>query len=422
MSARRHFSAVTLFAFVATGHVAWAQETSPDAAGLEKVEQALQQSRDKQTELQARAIDAVAAQDKLSNQLVELAETVSVQERALAKIEKRQATLKTDIAERSLKLAEQQDITSDVLAGLQRLEQNPPPALVVAPDDVLTALRSAMMFGAVLPELKRKALDLHQQLTDLKASRDALALESQHQQDALQEVLQSRLQIKLLIDEKKAVALATTDELAAEKQRAEDLASQATTLKQLLAALEDDHKKAEAQVSAEAKAQAEAQRHLEAQSQLPTVAFSKSIGLVNYPAQGTLNKAFGVDTGFGSTLDGIVIATEKQAQVISPVAGKIEFAGKFRSFGQMVIINPGEGYLVLLAGLDHVDAAHGQSVKAGEPLGNMGDKASRMALTGGLTKDLTNATTPMLYVEFRRNGDPVDPAPWWIGYRQEAMR
>jgi murein hydrolase activator len=420
MSTKSLVYALSLFALVAAGEQAWAEVEN--ATSLQAVEQSIQLSKEKQQLLEASVREAVAAQDTLSDQLVALAETARMHERDVAKVDRRLARLRTDIASRNLELATQQDSISQVLAGLQRLEHNPPPALVVAPDDVLTALRSAMMFGAVVPEMKQKAIELHDKLVALKVLRNEMALQQASQADALKNLVQSRTDIKKLMAEKKAVAAMALQDLDLEKRRAKDLAAKATSLKQLLIALEVQRKDAEAKASVETLARIEAERVLKEKQNHPEMAFSKALGQLNFPVLGRLDKSFGLDTGFGSTLDGIVISTEKQAQVTAPMGGTVEFAGEFRSFGQMVIINPGEGYLVLLAGLDHVEATHGQSVKAGEPLGEMGDKPSKMAQTGGLTKDLTNATTPMLYVEFRHNGDPVDPAPWWIGNRQEAMR
>jgi murein hydrolase activator len=393
-----------------------------EGEALKAVEQDLALSKDKQKQLETKALEAALAQDQLSNQLVALAATAQAQERDLAKVETRLTSLQNDIAKRNLDLAAQQDIIAEVLAGLQRLEHNPPPALVVAPEDVLTALRSAMMFGAVLPELKQKAAALHDKLSALQTLRRELTLQQQSHSAALSVLQTSRADIKRVMAEKQAAAALASQDLATEKKRAEELAAKATSLQQLLSALEAQRKQDEVLASAATKAKLEAERALQHQQNQPQMAFSKAFGQLSFPAQGQLTKFFGVETGFGGLLDGIVIATQTQAQVTAPTGGTIEFAGQFRSFGHMVIINPGEGYLVLLAGLGQVDAVQGQSVKAGEPLGQMGDKASKIAQTGGLTADLTNATTPMLYVEFRHNGDPVDPAAWWIGTQKEAMR
>jgi murein hydrolase activator len=415
-------AALALWGF-ACGAIAQTAEPKPE--DLQAVEQDLELSAERQKQLQSEATAALEEQDRLSNQLVTLAETISTQEQAKAKSDERQGKLKTDIAKLNLELASQQDVIAELLVGLQQLEHNPPPALIVAPDDVLGALRSAMVFGAILPELRGKAQAIHDKLALLKNLREKLDAESITVTETLAALTASRAEAEKLMGEKKALALASAEALAAEQQRAEELAAKATTLKELLAALEKAREEAVLKATAEAKAKADAAAEAERllQEKLnPTIAFALAKGQINYPTLGRVIKAYGEDTGLGSTLDGIVIETKALAQVTTPVAGKVEFAGKFRTYGEMVIINPGDGYLVLLAGLGQVSATHGQSVKAGEPVGQMGERPSKMALSGGLTKDLTNAKAPMLYVEFRKNGDPVDPTPWWADIRQEAMR
>ncbi len=408
--------ALGLTALVASAPLAMAEAPTPDA--VLAVEQEIAASTTRQAELLAQAKAAVDEQNTLSDRLVALAETATVQERKLALVEKRQLKLKDEIARISLDLASQQDVMAEVLAGLQRLSQNPPPALVVAPNDVLGALRGAMLFGTIIPEMRATAQQLHDQLTDLANLRTRLDDEARQHDEAMQALTASRTDISALIAEKKALALASQHDLDAERNHAEDLAFKATSLKQLLATLEMERAEAAAKQTAEVKAREELEQKLKAASLVPQVAFSKSKGLITYPAQGDIVRRFGEDSGLGTPIEGMLIATAKQAQVVSPVTGKIEFAGKFRSYGQMVIVNPGEGYLVLLAGLEQVNTAHGQSVKAGEPLGVMGNKAGSVAMSNGLT----DLTAPVLYVELRKNGDPVDSTPWWIGNRQEAMR
>src|SRR5690606_24611199 len=98
------------------------------------------------------------------------------------------------------------------------------------------------------------------------------------------------------------------------------------------------------------------------------------------------------------------------AIVTSPVDATILYAGPFRSYGQLLILDAGDGYHMVLSGLGRVSVSLGQSVLAGEPVGAMGETrvASVAALDNG-------DTVPKLYVEFRRDGKPVDPAPWWAG-------
>jgi murein hydrolase activator len=141
-------------------------------------------------------------------------------------------------------------------------------------------------------------------------------------------------------------------------------------------------------------------------------------GKLNYPVQGNILKQYGEDNGLGSPLEGVAIAVAANQNVISPVNGKVEFAGPFRSYGQLLIINAGEGYLVLLAGMKQISAEMGQSIRAGEPVGMMGEGPSSIALIGGDTE----LSRPVLYTEFRKNNEPVDPSPWWLGGRKEAMK
>ncbi len=395
------------------GSQVFAQEADPSLK-LGQVEQSLKDSELHQSMLTADIESAVKAQTEISDKLIALAKTLESQQAAahLADAKIQQLTAESIIIRSSL--AEKQDHLSELLAGLQRLEQNPPPALVVEPANILEALRGAMMFGAVVPEMRDQALELQTNLKRLDAIKTETEDSKKSLGDALAALKTSQAELEKLQIEKKALAATSAKDLEAEKQRYADLASEAKNLKQLLAAIEEEKKRAEALKTAEAKAREEA----ESLKANPLMVFSQSKGKLNYPAQGDILKQFGEDNGLGTNLDGLALVTQANASVISPVDAKIEFAGPFRSYGQLLILNAGEGYLVLLAGMNQISAEIGQSVRAGEPLGSMGQGPSSMALIG----NETNNARPVLYVEFRKNNDPVDPSPWWIGRRKEAMK
>ena len=84
----------------------------------------------------------------------------------------------------------------------------------------------------------------------------------------------------------------------------------------------------------------------------------------------------------------------------------VEFAGEFRSYGQLLILNVGEGYHLLLGGLGKIEVETGQQVNAGEPVGYMGENAAR----GTLITSALDVRQPVLYIELRKNGGPVDPS------------
>lgn len=392
--------------------------SSGTAQELDAIEQSLQSSTEKQTAIAIEIESAVKAQAEISEKLIDLAKTLGSQKKAVVEADSHLKSLTSEAIVIRSDLAEKQNKLSELLAGLQRLEQNPPPALVVDPQDVLQALRGAMMFGAVVPEMRAQATELKAKLNRLETIAAESESAKKNLSDAVLALNVSQQELKTLQSEKKIFAITAAKDLDAEKHRAEDLAVQAKNLKQLLANLEAAKIEAETRKTAEAKAREEAEKLKLAALSKPAIAISEQLGKLAYPVQGDILKQFGDDNGLGSPLEGVAIATTAGQNVISPVDGRIEFAGPFRSYGQLLILNAGEGYLVLCAGMKQISAEIGQSVKAGEPLGIMGEGPSSVALIGG-EQELAR---PVLYVEFRKNSEPVDPSPWWLGGRKEAMK
>jgi septal ring factor EnvC (AmiA/AmiB activator) len=135
----------------------------------------------------------------------------------------------------------------------------------------------------------------------------------------------------------------------------------------------------------------------------PLIPFSQAKGRLPWPAQGKRVLAFGQRTQRGP-FEGIAIETRHGAQVVSPSDGWVLYAGEFRTFAQVLIINAGGGYYVVLSGLSQIDVPVGQFVVAGEPVGTM-PQAPRVAQA--------QTNQPVLYIEFRKDRTPIDPEPWW---------
>ncbi len=129
-------------------------------------------------------------------------------------------------------------------------------------------------------------------------------------------------------------------------------------------------------------------------------------GGVTSPVRGRLAKAYGQNNGYGNTAKGITIAAWSGAQVVAPFDGKIVFAGPFRGYGKILIIEHRGGYHTLLAGMERVDGSLDQWILAGEPIGVMARK---------------NAKKPRLYMELRRGGKPINPLPWVV-YKSSRRR
>ena len=321
-------------------------------------------------------------------------------------------------------LMARRDVLAEVLGALQRMGLNPPPAILVKPEDALSSVRSAILLGAVVPELRQQTDSL---LADLKEqSRVTASIEAERTRltAAVSEQAAEKKRLSMLLEAKQKLEADTWTAMVAEKQRSQALAAKAGSLKELIASLEADksRKAADAVKAGEQKAadgdKADAGTTASTElASLPvpevnqltaTAPFSALQGQVALPVTGKIKRRFGADDGNGAVMLGDMVATQSGAIVTAPADGNVLYAGPFRSYGQLLILNAGDGYHVVLAGMSRISVASGQSVLAGEPVGAMGE--ARVASTS-VSKN--GNATPELYVEFRKDGKPVDPAPWW---------
>ena len=407
----RHPAVSTAFvalALLLPGTTAHAQEQQQ----LDTLTQQIESGKANEARLAGEIAAAVQAQDAIAGKLAAIAQSIQSQEAAVARSETELAKLRQERAEILTTLGEKQDVLSELLAGLQRLEQNPPPALVVEPGDILAALRGAMLLGTIAPELQDEAKALAGKLDQLKTLEATITARKDDIASEIARLNDERTALDDLVTQKKALVSQGTADLEAERKRTTDLAQKAKSLKQLLSSLDAQRQQQDA-------AKAEEQRQREKQEALlrqPKVAFPDAKGKLPFPAQGQIVRRFGEPDGLGRDTQGVMIATRASAQVTTPADGKVEFAGPFRSYGQVVILNPGGGYRVLLAGMDKVTASVGEFLRAGEPVGEMGSGPASVTLFGDVVPD----GRPVLYIEFRDGTEAIDSGPWWIGGLKEA--
>ncbi len=402
------FSALVALALLLPGAPLRAQEQEQ----LDTLKQQIESGKANEARLAGEIAAAVEAQDVIAAKLAAIAQSIQSQEAVIAKSEGELRRLRQDRAEILAALGEKQDVLSELLAGLQRLEQNPPPALVVEPGDILSALRGAMLLGTLAPELQEEAKALTGKLDQVKELEAGITARKEDVGREIARLNDERAALKDLIAQKRALASKGAADLEAERKRTAQLAEKAKSLKQLLASLETQRQKDEA-------AKAEEQRQREAQEALlrqPKLAFPDARGKLPFPAQGAIVRRFGEPDGLGRDSQGLMIATRPGAQVTTPADGKVEFAGPFRSYGDVVILNPGGGYRLLLAGMDKVTAGVGDFLRAGEPVGEMGSGPASVTLFGEVVPD----GRPVLYIEFRDGTEAIDSGPWWIGGLKEA--
>ena len=401
----------------------------PDAATLRQRDQELDAIRAQERELaesQAklkREIDALGEDRRaLNQQLIDTAARVRDVE---ARIEATRARLKPlDDRETYLRksLDERRAVIAEILAVLQRVGHQPPPALLVQPEDALRAVRTAIMLGAMLPDMREQAEAISGDLGDLVRVRADTVGERERLASDLALLGRAQFRLSALVDERQARQTTTEAALEAERTRAGDLARQVDSLKELIAKLESGLDAATRAAHSEARSIEEDATKpdlstLRDPGRLsPAVAFASMRGHLKLPVNGAKIRDFGAADGVGGTQKGQSIAAHAGAQITSPCDGWVVYAGPFRSYGQLLIVNAGGGYHVLLAGMERISVDLGQFVLTGEPVAIMGGGAQVSA--AGATK----AKPPVLYVEFRKDGTPIDPGPWWAANEGEKVR
>ena len=373
-----------------------------------------------------REIDSIGDdRHKLNTQLLEAAAGVRDVEDKIAQSEARLAPL--DERERSLRksLDARRGAMAEILAAMQRIGRHPPPAIFVRAEDALQSVRSAMVLGAVLPEMRHDAERLLADLAELVRLRQETAEEQVRLAGSRSAYGEASLRLTLLIEQRQAQQVETEKTLAAERQRTAQLGRQAASLQDLIARLgqvtDEPGRAGRPGGSGNDEKNALTNRPdlaaLEDPGRLsPAVAFASAKGLLPLPVNGPRIKEFGAADGLGGTEKGVTIAARPGAQITSPCDGWVVYAGPYRNYGQLLILNAGGGYHVLVAGMERVSVDLGQFVVTGEPVAVMGGKVqSASALTGG-------AGQPVLYVEFRKDGTPVDPSPWWAASESKKVR
>jgi septal ring factor EnvC (AmiA/AmiB activator) len=411
------------------GNATQATAASPDA--IRQREQELEATRaqqksaaDAQTKLQAEIAAIGQDRSKLNQQLIDIAAQVRAVETRIGDAEARLRPL--DAREQQIRgsLDSRRSEIVEVLAALQRAGRRTPPALLVRPEDALQSLRTAMLLGSVVPELRARAEKLTGDLTELVTLRKTIATERDKLGVDRDKLRDDQTRLAALVDERQRQQSSVEKDMAVEGARAIALSRQVDSLQGLIAKMEQDLKSA-AKAAATASLQG-APATVNGKPNLgalkdparlsPAIAFASAKGLFAMPVNGVKIRDFGGSDGAGGVEKGISLASRPGAQVTTPCDGWVVYAGPFRSYGQLLILNAGGGYHVLIAGMERISVNIGQFVLTGEPVATMGTTSQVASILA------TNASQPVLYVEFRKDGTPIDPGPWWAANEGEKVR
>lgn len=293
----------------------------------------------------------------------------------------------------------------DMLAALASASRHRPPAMIVSPGEANEAVRTAILMSSVAPELSRRAEALSEEIAALNGLERQILREQARLEVAEATLALKRAEIEQLAAAKRAQYEDVSADAAELKARADLLAREAGTLRDLLAALERDapdspgrKPAAIRQVSARGTQGTRAQTRATGPevSDLRPLGGEQLGGMLR-PVTGLVSEAFGARRPTGGRSEGLTIVTRQDAPVIAPVDGVIEHADAFRSYGHMLILRTSDNYRVIIAGLAETYGAPGQKVSAGEPVGRMSGRRD---------------PPPELYLELRKNDTSENPANW----------
>ena len=406
---------------------------APDPAQLKTLERNVRDAAAERDKLRGESAGVARDIETIRADLIAAAREIQDQEHSLTVMENRIDGLERDGARMSAALVRRDAQMTQVLLALERLALHPTDALSLTPLAPADAVRTAILLRAALPHIKQSEASLQSELAGLYKLRTDIVTQKEAAASAAGALLTKRAQLESLEREKAARQVALVSRSTELDAHVAKMAREAQDLRDLFAKLAEekalrDQEAAKTAAAEAAKAkEAEALRAAEAAKARPaqtaslpaplqapgppadhdvavTRSFAKARGTMPFPVSGALATRYGEAAGStedpGLRAKGITITTRGGAQVVAPFDGIVAFAGPFRGYGQLLIIEHSEGYHTLLAGMGRIDAVVGARVLAGEPVGIMENAPTE------------KADAPSLYVELRRDGQPINPLPW----------
>lgn len=349
-------------------HAGVAEDAAAAAAALQASVQALQEAESGK--------DRVAA----------LTATIRAYEEGMAALREalRQAELRQEALE--LRFQTERDRIAQLLGVLSTLEAEPGPLLLLHPTGPLGTVRSGMMLADVTPALQAEAERLRADLSELKDLRALQQAAGKTLSDGLAAAQDARSALSQAISDRTELPRRFTED----PEVLRDLLESADTLDAFAAGLALDD--------------------------AGSTAFADAKGRLALPVLGNVLLSPGETDARGVTRPGLTLATRPGALVISPWAATIRYTGPLLDYGNVMILEPGGGYLLVLGGLDQVYGGVGDVVARGAALGLMGgrdqvdaDFLADAAEGGGVQG------TETLYMELRQGAEPVDPTEWFTG-------
>ena len=380
---------------VASGSLAQTIEDERRALATAKAQSFAADQRAIRLEQQA-AVQTSAA-EAAKAQAAAIASRIQSAEAEITAAEARIALVDGLRAEARARLLAKQEPAIKLVAALQLMARRPPALAFVQPGSLTDLVHVRAVLSAIMPVLKARTAGLRAELEDsrrLRKDADVALLALNAGQKRLVNERASLVRLSAL---RRRESQSLTGSAIIEQDRAMALGEKARDIVSLMADINE---------GAEVRTQLETLsgpllrpvRPGEARATPSEIVTLPQVRLpYRLPVAGTVVIGLGEVSGAGVRARGLTIATRAQAQVVAPAAGRIAFAGRFRGFGQIVIVDHGGRWTTLITSLSTLDVRVGDIVVQGGPIGRAGDER------------------PTVTVELRRDNQPVDITPFVAG-------
>lgn len=341
---------------------------------------------------QAKQIDAQV--DDAKSKLVDTARKLSEMETQLSVTDKTLKDLQADETDTLKKLNREHDALGGLLAAASKYNRTSTPELLLRADP-LDAARAALVMKSLIPELHGHADALKQQIAAMGIIEKEITAHREAQAAQLKTFASQKEELAGLLQERQSAYRKTEEERRQYEKDVAALAKEAKSLADLEKKIQEQAAKERARELAKERASKREIARAPDRTPLPS-------SMVQ-PVSGSVVTGFGQNDELGAKSEGITYDARAGAVVVTPLAGKVKFAGPFQKYKQILIIEHRGGYHSLIAGLGRIDTVVGASLAAGEPVGAVG----------------SGAQDTKIYYELRHSGDPVNPRNIKIAQRKQ---
>lgn len=371
---------------------AWAvSEIKSKQKSLEEIRSLLATEQQKKDNLDREQREAEKQVKSTKSEIARLAAGIRKNEGSLKALEERMVLLEAESRSLARRMENDHGAMARTVLALERMRRIPPELMIVRPGVPLETAQTALLLRGILPALQHRADLLGRDIESLRLIQSQLEDDRRQISATRAQLSGQKAELDKLAAEREKVFKSANKAYKSSAARAEQLAAEAASLSDLMKKLQED---SERQVPQAEESPRTEQKAAKVRSRKKSGKMAKN-GI--WPVNGKMLSGFGDQDEMGADIQGVRIASTPGSIVVTPLDGTVRYAGIFRNYGQLVIVEHNSGYHSLLAGMAHANVNIGQDLKAGDPLGYMPSSSSQRAPS-------------TLYYEFRYNGEPIDPS------------